>query len=107
MRFVFEDVGQVEDGVERLEGFEFGGVAFGEGEAAALYELNGFALCAELGVGVDAVYSFTLSAKACIALWTGMSLLWLWLSLRVTAACAPSARVATAAASSAFLRFFM
>ena len=58
MVLVFEDVGLVEDAVERLERFEFGGVAFGERQSAALYEFNGFALCAELGVGVDADFDF-------------------------------------------------
>ena len=58
MLFVFKDVGQVEDAVERLKCFEFGGVAFRQRQAAALYEFDGFALCAELGVGVDADFDF-------------------------------------------------
>ena len=58
--FVFEDVGLVEDAVERLECFEFGGVAFRQRQAAALYEFNGFALGAELGVGVDADFDFAI-----------------------------------------------
>ena len=58
--FVFEDVGQVEDAVERLEGFEFGGVRFGKREAARLHEFNGFALGAKLGVRVDADFDFAI-----------------------------------------------
>ena len=60
MVLVFEDVGLVEDAVERLEGFEFGGVAFGKREAAGLDEFDGFALGAELGVRVDADFDFAI-----------------------------------------------